>query len=66
MHLYSVSLDAGHSPALLAAAAAALGAQAAHAGMCRVLPPLSLQRGKIPECKGWDVEGDGSLLCSLS
>lgn len=65
MHLYSVSLDAGHGPALLAAAAA-LGAQAAHAGMCRVLPPLSLQCGKISECKGWDVEGDGSLLCSLS
>lgn len=62
MHLYSVSLDAGHGPVL--AAAAAFGA--ARAGMCQVLPPLSPECGKILERKGWDVEGDSSLLCSLS
>lgn len=56
--------DAGHGPALLTVAAA-LGAQAAHTGMCQMLPPLSLQCGKISECKGWDIEGDGSLLSIL-
>lgn len=41
MHLYSVSLDAGHGPILVAAE-----------GMCQVLPPLSPECGKILECKG--------------
>lgn len=56
-----MSLDAGHGPALLAAAAAF--------GALDVLSAssfLSLECGKILECKCWDVEGDGSLLCSLS